>query len=168
MDIGPILLRWGCSESASWVTDTSEMIYHAFDNVKSFSWWRIECVKSVCSQARHCRFPSEDLGRLNCIISCSLTGVADIDPTGDPLLDTFLQLPTDVLAVMQSQFAFSAWDVLAFYSRWDFLQKSGHLSACRFKIFEIFCGGISTGGTRCLDAKLTTSVACLKMLGGLE
>ena len=40
--------------------------------------------------------------------ACRLTGVAEIDPTGDPLLDTFLQLPTDVLAVMQSQFAFSA------------------------------------------------------------
>lgn len=39
---------------------------------------------------------------------CRLTGVADIEPTQDPLLDGFLQLPTDVLAVMKSQFAFQA------------------------------------------------------------
>jgi len=38
---------------------------------------------------------------------CRLAGVAHIAPTGDPLMDNFLQLPTDVLAVMQSQFAFN-------------------------------------------------------------
>ena len=60
--------------------------------------------------------PAADLGRLLLdrssrfrisIAKCRLTGVADIAPTGDALIDNFLQLPTDVLAVMQSQFTFN-------------------------------------------------------------
>lgn len=35
-----------------------------------------------------------------------LVGVALVQPTGDKLLDTFLRLPDDTLAIMSSQFTF--------------------------------------------------------------
>ena len=38
--------------------------------------------------------------------TCTLTAVARVPPTGDPLLDTFLQLPADALAVLPARVEF--------------------------------------------------------------
>lgn len=40
------------------------------------------------------------------VCSCRLTGTAEIEKTGDAVMDSFLVLPTDVIAVMKAQFLF--------------------------------------------------------------